>query len=46
MKAILSIPVVIAKAVADVLFGFNDITEEMRQQQARAQLLMIMGRTH
>ena len=46
MKAILAIPVVIAKAVADVLFGSDEITGEMITQQGRAQLLMVMGRTH
>jgi uncharacterized membrane protein len=46
MKTILSIPVMIAKAVAGVLFGANDITETLLAERSKAQMLMVMGRTH
>ncbi|MDF2629293.1 MAG: hypothetical protein K0R39_3124 [Symbiobacteriaceae bacterium] len=46
MKVILAIPVVIAKAVADVLFGTDDITVGMLNERTKAEMLMVMGRTH
>lgn len=46
MKTILAIPVLIAKAVGDVLFGTDDITETLKGERHKAQMLMVMGRTH
>ncbi|HYF76845.1 MAG TPA: hypothetical protein VD973_06925 [Symbiobacteriaceae bacterium] len=46
MKTILAIPVLVAKAVADLLFGTDEITETMKQERYKAQLMMVMGRTH
>jgi hypothetical protein len=41
MKTILAIPVIAAKAIIDVITGHDDITEELRNQQYKAQILMM-----
>lgn len=46
MKLMLAIPVVIAKTVVDFLFGTDEISEAVLAVKNRAQLLMVMGRTH
>lgn len=44
MKTILAIPVLIAKAIGDVFFGTDELTETMKNERYKAQLLMVMGR--
>lgn len=44
MKTILAIPVLIAKAIGDLLFGTDEITETMKSERYKAQMLMVMGR--
>jgi hypothetical protein len=41
MKAILSIPVVAAKALFDLLMGYDDISEQLRAERYKAQMLMM-----
>jgi hypothetical protein len=45
MKTILSIPVMAAKAIIDALCGSDELTEELRHQQYKAQIMMMtLGR--
>jgi chemotaxis protein CheY-P-specific phosphatase CheC len=41
MKMILAIPVSAAKAIFDLLMGYDDISEQLRAQRYKAQMLML-----
>lgn len=46
MKALLAIPVLFAKAIADFFIGADELTEALRWQRSKAEYLLLMGRNH